>query len=155
MKRILGILSVLLVLAVSVLAVTDTETVPVYLEVPAFVRITVDEVDGAFNLVFDPDLVFDPADPESTVEDTVALLAEANVNYDVDFSLLPVQSYSNWASLISVTIDDSVDGFGLPGEVSFNATAYINVIDLIDHLSYGTVPANTHIADVVFTISSK
>ena len=148
MKRILGILSVLLVLAVSVLAVADTETVPVYLEVPAFVRITVDEVDGAFNLVFDP------ADPESTVEDTVALLAEANVNYDVDFSLLPVQSYSNWASLISVTIDDSVSGFGLPGEVSFNATAYINVIDLIDHLSYGTVPANTHIADVVFTISS-
>ncbi len=138
-------MSVLLVLAVSVLAVADTETVPVYLEVPAFVRITVDEVDGAFNLVFDP------ADPESTVEDTVALLAEANVNYDVDFSLLPVQSYSNWASLISVTIDDSVSGFGLPGEVSFNATAYINVID---HLSYGTVPANTHIADVVFTISS-
>ena len=145
MKKILGILSVLLVLAVSVLAVTDTETVPVYLEVPAFVRITVDDVDGVFNLVFDP------ADPESTVEDTVALLAEANVNYDVDFSLLPVQSYSNWASLISVTIDDSVSGFGLPGEVSFNATAYINVID---HLSYGTVPANTHIADVVFTISS-
>ncbi|MFY9125602.1 MAG: hypothetical protein WAO32_01400, partial [Defluviitoga tunisiensis] len=69
MKKILGILSVLLVLAVSVLAVADTETVPVYLEVPAFVRITVDEVDGAFNLVFDP------ADPESTVEDTVALLA--------------------------------------------------------------------------------
>lgn len=146
MKRILGILSVLLVLAVSVLVVADTETVPVYLEVPAFVRITVvDEVDGAFNLVFDP------AHPESTVEDTVALLAEANVNYDVDFSLLPVESYSNWASLISVTIDDSVSGFGLPGEVSFNATAYINVID---HLSYGTVPANTHIADVVFTISS-
>jgi len=145
MKRILGILSVLLVLAVSVLAVTDTETVPVYLEVPAFVRITVVDVDGVFNLVFDP------ADPKSTVEDTVALLAEANVNYDVDFSLLPVQSYSNWASLISVTIDDSVSGFGLPGEVSFNATAYINVID---HLSYGTVPANTHIADVVFTISS-
>ena len=145
MKRILGILSVLLVLAVSVLAVADTETVPVYLNVPAFVRITVDDVDGVFNLVFDP------ADPESTVEDTVALLAEANVNYDVDFSLLPVQSYSNWASLISVTIDDSVSGFGLPGEVSFNATAYINVID---HLSYGTVPANTHIADVVFTISS-
>ena len=104
------------------LAVTDTETVPVYLEVPAFVRITVDDVDGVFHLVFDP------ANPESTVEDTVALLAEANVNYDVDFSLLPVQSYSNWASLISVTIDDSVSGFGLPGEVSFNATAYINVI---------------------------
>ena len=150
MKKILGILSVLLVLAVSVLAVADTETVPVYLEVPAFVRITVnEEVDGAFNLVFDP------ADPESTVEDTVALLAEANVNYDVDYSLLPVQSYSNWANLISVTIDKSVSGFGQPGEVSFNATAYINVIDLIDHLSYVTVTAGTKIADVVFTISSS
>lgn len=147
MKKILGILSVLLVLAVSVLAVADTETVPVYLEVPAFVRITVDEdeVDGAFNLVFDP------ADPESTVEDTVALLAEANVNYRVDTAVQTFTAYSNWASFISVTIDDSVSGFGLPGEVSFNATAYINVID---HLSYGTVPANTHIADVVFTISS-
>ena len=145
MKRILGILSVLLVLAVSVLAVTDTETVPVYLEVPAFVRITVDDVDGVFNLVFDP------ADPESTVEDTVALLAEANVSYTVSSIVNPVAGYTDWASLISVTIDDSVNGFGLPGEVSFNATAYINVID---HLSYGTVPANTHIADVVFTISS-
>jgi len=147
MKRILGILSVLLVLAVSVLAVAvaDTETVPVYLEVPAFVRITVDKVDRAFNLVFDP------ANPESTVEDTVALLAEANVSYTVSPSVNPVTGYTDWANLINVTIDDSVTGFGLPGEVSFNATAYINVID---HLSYGTVPANTHIADVVFTISS-
>ncbi len=145
MKRILGILSVLLVLAVSVLAVTDTETVPVYLEVPAFVRITVDDVDGVFNLVFDP------ADPESTVEDTVALLAEANVSYTVSSIVNPVTGYTDWANLINVTIDDSVSGFGLPGEVSFNATAYINVID---HLSYGTVPADTHIADVVFTISS-
>jgi len=89
MKRFLGICAILVVLAVSVLAVTDTETVPVYLNVPAFVRITINDSDGQF------DLVFDPANPESTVEDTVALLAEANVNYDVDFSLLPVQSYSN------------------------------------------------------------
>ena len=145
MKRILGILSVLLVLAVSVLAVTDTETVPVYLNVPAFVRITVNDVDGAFNLVFNP------ANPENTVEDTVALLAEANVNYTVTSSITAETAYSNWASLINVTIDNSVTGYGQPGKVSFNATAYINVID---HLSYGTVPANTHIADVVFTISS-
>ena len=147
MKRILGILSVLLVLAVSVLAVAvaDTETVPVYLEVPAFVRITVDKVDRAFNLVFDP------ANPESTVEDTVALLAEANVNYTVTSSITAETAYSNWVSLINVTIDNSVTGYGQPGKVRFKATAYINVID---HLSYGTVPANTHIADVVFTISS-
>ena len=147
MKRILGILSVLLVLAVSVLAVAvaDTETVPVYLEVPAFVRITINDSDGQF------DLVFDPANPESTVEDTVALLAEANVRYTVSPSVNPVTGYTDWANLINVTIDDSVTGFGLPGEVSFNATAYINVID---HLNLGTVPADTHIADVVFTISS-
>jgi len=145
MKRILGILSVLLVLAVSVLAVTDTETVPVYLNVPAFVRITVNESDRAFNLVFNP------ANPESTVEDTVALLAEANVNYTVTSSITAETAYSNWVSLINVTIDNSVTGYGQPGKVRFKATAYINVID---HLSYGTVPANTHIADVVFTISS-
>jgi len=145
MKRILGILSVLLVLAVSVLAVTDTETVPVYLNVPAFVRITVYEVDGAFNLVFNP------ANPENTVEDTVALLAEANVSYTVSSIVNPVTDYTDWANLINVTIDDSVTGFGQPGKVIFNASAYINVID---HLSYGNVPANTHIADVVFTISS-
>jgi len=145
MKRILGILSVLLVLAVSVLAVTDTETVPVYLEVPAFVRITVDDVDGVFNLVFDP------ADPESTVEDTVALLAEANVNYTVSSFVNPVTGHTDWANLIQVTIDTGTTGFGLPGSVTFDTTATLNVIDNLD---LGTVPADTHIADVVFTISS-
>jgi hypothetical protein len=146
MKRILGILSVLLVLAVSVLAVTDTETVPVYLEVPAFVRITVDDddVDGVFNLVFDP------ADPESTVEDTVALLAEANVSYTVSSIVNPVTGYTDWANLINVTIS-SASGFGAPGTVTFDTTA---TLDVFGNINLGTVPANTHIADVVFTISS-
>ena len=145
MKRILGILSVLLVLAVSVLAVADRETVPVYLEVPAFVRITVvDEVDGAFNLVFDP------ADPESTVEDTVALLAEANVSYTVSSIVNPVTGYTDWANLINVTIS-SASGFGAPGTVTFDTTA---TLDVFGNINLGTVPANTHIADVVFTISS-
>jgi len=145
MKRILGILSVLLVLAVSVLAVADTETVPVYLEVPAFVRITVvDEVDGAFNLVFDP------ADPESTVEDTVALLAEANVSYTVSSIVNPVTGYTDWANLINVTIS-SASGFGAPGTVTFDTTA---TLDVFGNINLGTVPADTHIADVVFTISS-
>ncbi len=145
MKRILGILSVLLVLAVSVLAVTDTETVPVYLNVPAFVRITVDDADGAFNLVFDP------ANPESTVEDTVALLAEANVNYTVSSFVNPVTGHTDWANLIQVTIDTGTTGFGLPGSVTFDTTATLNVIDNLD---LGTVTAGTKIADVVFTISS-
>lgn len=144
MKRILGILSVLLVLAVSVLVVADTETVPVYLNVPAFVRITVDDADGAFNLVFDP------ANPESTVEDTVALLAEANVSYTVSSIVNPVTGYTDWANLINVTIS-SASGFGLPGSVTFDTTAKLNVIDNLD---LGTVTAGTKIADVVFTISS-
>ena len=149
MKRILGILSVLLVLAVSVLAVTDTETVPVYLNVPAFVRITVNESDRAFNLVFNP------ANPESTVEDTVALLAEANVNYTVTSSITAVQTYSDWASLINVTIDNSVTDFGQPGKVIFNTTAFFEVMDYLNsHLDLGTLDSGTHIADVVFTISS-
>lgn len=145
MKRILGILSVLLVLAVSVLVVADTETVPVYLNVPAFVRITVDDADGAFNLVFDP------ANPESTVEDTVALLAEANVNYTVSSFVNPVTGHTDWANLIQVTIDTGTTGFGLPGSVTFDTTATLNVIDNLD---LGTVTAGTKIADVVFTISS-
>lgn len=146
MKRILGILSVLLVLAVSVLAVAvaDTETVPVYLEVPAFVRITVNDHERAFNLVFDP------ADPESTFEDTVALLAEANVSYTVSPSVNPVTGYTDWANLINVTIS-SASGFGAPGTVTFDTTA---TLDVFGNINLGTVPANTHIADVVFTISS-
>ncbi|HOK16208.1 MAG TPA: hypothetical protein PKZ30_03515 [Defluviitoga tunisiensis] len=146
MKKILGIVVLMMVMTVSALAVSDSATVPVYLNVPEFVRLSVDENDdGEFNLVFDP------ADPESTVEDTVALLAEANVSYTVSSIVNLVRGYADWANLINVTIDKSVTGFGLPGEVSFNATAYINVID---HLNLGTVPADTHIADVVFTISS-
>ncbi len=149
MKRILGILSVLLVLAVSVLAVTDTETVPVYLEVPAFVRITVVvPEDGVFNLVFDP------AHPESTVEDKVALLAEANVSYTVSSIVNPVAGYTDWANLINVTINlfgSSASGFGAPGTVTFDTIA---TLDVSGNINLGTVPANTHIADVVFTISS-
>ena len=143
MKRFLGICAILVVLAVSVLAVTDTETVPVYLNVPAFVRITIS--DGQF------DLVFDPANPESTVEDTVALLAEANVNYTVSSFVNPVTGHTDWANLIQVTIDTGTTGFGLPGSVTFDTTATLNVIDNLD---LGTVTAGTKIADVVFTISS-
>lgn len=145
MKRFLGICAILVVLAVSVLAVTDAETVPVYLNVPAFVRITIDDIDGQF------DLVFDPANPESTVEDTVALLAEANVNYTVSSSVNPVTGYTDWANLIEITIDTGTTGFGLPGSVTFNTTATLNVIDNLD---LGTVTAGTKIADVLFTISS-
>jgi len=145
MKRFLGICAILVVLAVSVLAVTDTETVPVYLEVPAFVRITINDSDGQF------DLVFDPANPESTVEDTVALLAEANVNYTVSSFVNPVTGHTDWANLIQVTIDTGTTGFGLPGSVTFDTTATLNVIDNLD---LGTVTAGTKIADVVFTISS-
>ena len=145
MKRFLGICAILVVLAVSVLAVTDTETVPVYLNVPAFVRITINDSDGQF------DLVFDPANPESTVEDTVALLAEANVNYTVSSFVNPVTGHTDWANLIQVTIDTGTTGFGLPGSVTFDTTAKLNVIDNLD---LGTVTAGTKIADVVFTISS-
>jgi hypothetical protein len=145
MKRFLGICAILVVLAVSVLAVTDTETVPVYLNVPAFVRITINDSDGQF------DLVFDPANPESTVEDTVALLAEANVNYTVSSFVNPVTGPTDWANLIQVTIDTGKTGFGLPGSVTFDTTATLNVIANLD---LGTVTAGTKIADVVFTISS-
>ena len=145
MKKVLSIFAILVVLVVSALAVSDSKTVPVYLNVPEFVRISINEIDGKF------DLVFDLADPESTVKDTVCLLAEANVNYTVSSIVNPVIDYQDWADLIEVTIS-SASGFGAPGKVAFNTTAKINVID---NLNLGTVPTNTKIADVVFTISSS
>jgi len=145
MKKILGIVVLMMVMTVSALAVSDSATVPVYLNVPEFVRLSVDENDdGEFNLVFDP------ADPESTVEDTVALLAEANVSYTVSSIVKLVRGYADWANLINVTIS-SASGFGAPGTVTFDTTA---TLDVFGNINLGTVPADTHIADVVFTISS-
>jgi len=145
MKKILGIVVLMMVMTVSALAVSDSATVPVYLNVPEFVRLSVDENDdGEFNLVFDP------ANPESTVEDTVALLAEANVSYTVSSIVNLVRGYADWANLINVTIS-SASGFGAPGTVTFDTTA---TLDVFGNINLGTVPADTHIADVVFTISS-
>jgi len=145
MKKILGIVVLMMVMTVSALAVSDSATVPVYLNVPEFVRLSVDENDdGEFNLVFDP------ADPESTVEDTVALLAEANVSYTVSSIVNLVRGYADWANLINVTIS-SASGFGAPGTVTFDTTA---TLDVFGNINLGTVPADTHIADFVFTISS-
>ncbi|PNR92587.1 hypothetical protein [Petrotoga sp. 9PWA.NaAc.5.4] len=145
MKKILGIVVLMIVMAVSALAISDTATVPVYLNVPAFVRLSVNDSDGQF------DLVFNPATPASTVADTVALLAEANVNYSINHSVTPVSGFESWANLVNISIDTSVSGYGTPGNVTFNTTASINVLN---NLSLGTVPAGTKIADVVFTISS-
>lgn len=147
MKKVLSMVVLTMILAVSVLAATSNVTVPVYLNVPEFVRITIDDIDGEFNLVFDP------ADPESTVEDTVALLAEANVYYNVTSEVEAVTDYTDWVNLIQVTIDNTVSGFGAPGKVTFNTTAKITGEDIIENLHLGTL-SNTKIADVVFTISS-
>ncbi|RAO98503.1 hypothetical protein PW5551_09590 [Petrotoga sp. 9PW.55.5.1] len=134
-------------MAVSMLAqVTDSATVPVYLNVPEFVRLSVAPGDdGQFNLVFDL------LNPDATVQDTVALLAEANVSYGVASSVSEVTGYESWASLVNVSIDTSVIGFGSAGVVTFDTTATINVID---NLNLGTLTTNTKIADVIFTISS-
>ncbi|POZ87870.1 MULTISPECIES: hypothetical protein [Petrotoga] len=152
MKKILGLAVLMMVMLVSVSGLAQatsdstTTTVPVFLNVPAFVRLTLNDADNQFNLEFDP------ADPYSTVEDTVALLAEANVDYDVTVSeIQPVLDQENWANLLQITIDKTANNFGDPGQSVFNATATINVID---NLSLGTVPAGTKIADVIFTITS-
>lgn len=147
MKKVLGILFVMVIMAVSMLAqVTDSATVPVYLNVPEFVRLSVAPGDdGQFNLVFDL------LNPDATVQDTVALLAEANVSYGVASSVSEVTGYESWASLVNVSIDTSVIGFGSAGVVTFDTTATINVID---NLNLGTLTTNTKIADVIFTISS-
>ncbi|WP_147430597.1 hypothetical protein, partial [Petrotoga sp. HKA.pet.4.5] len=96
----MAVLMMVMLISVSGLAqVSDTVNVPVFLNVPAFVRLTVDTTspDSQFDLVFDP---ANPANPT----DTVKLLAEANVNYSVSSSITPVTGYSSWTSLLLITI---------------------------------------------------
>ncbi|WP_158526186.1 hypothetical protein, partial [Petrotoga sp. 9PW.55.5.1] len=143
-----GILFVMVIMAVSMLAASDSVTVPVYLNVPEFVRLSVAPGDdGQFNLAFDL------LNPDASVQDTVALLAEANVAYIVTSSVTEVAGYGAWVdpNVFSVSIDNSVSGFGAAGSVTFNTTATINVLD---NLNLGSVADGTKIADVTFTISS-
>jgi len=152
MKKVLGLAVLMMVMLVSVSGLAQatsdstTTTVPVFLNVPAFVRLTLNDADNQFNLEFDP------AYPYSTVEDTVALLAEANVNYTVTSSVAPVSGYEDWAELLQITPNTDNPFNGAPGSTTFNTTATINVIDNLD---LGTVPPDTKIADVTFTISAS
>ncbi|HBT51437.1 MAG TPA: hypothetical protein DEA49_04915 [Petrotoga sp.] len=149
MKKILGLVVLMMVMLVSVSGlaqVQDSVDVPVYLNVPAFVRLSVDNSDdGQF------DLVFDPANPVNPT-DTVKLLAEANVDYTVTSSVAPVSGYEDWAELLQITPNTDNPFNGAPGSTTFNTTATINVIDNLD---LGTVPPDTKIADVTFTISAS
>jgi hypothetical protein len=128
------------------LAVSDYVDVPVYLNVPEFVRLSVDSSspDSQFDLVFDP---ANPANPT----DTVKLLAEANVNYNVSSSISPVTGYEDWAGLLKIAIDSEAEGFGGAGNVVFDVSA---TLDVLGNLNLGALPTNTKIADVTFTIAS-
>jgi hypothetical protein len=149
MKKVLGlaILTMVMLLSVSGLAqVQDSVNIPVFLNVPQFVRLSVDTTspDNTFDLVFDP---ANPANPS----DTVKLLAEANVNYSVSSSIAEVSGYSSWASLLQISIDTTAVGFGGAGNVVFDVTA---TLDVLGNLNLGALPTNTKIADVTFTIQS-
>ncbi len=146
MKKVLSMVVLMMILAVSVFAVTSDVTVPVYLNVPEFVRIsTHPDDDGQF------DLVFDPLYPDVEVQDTVTLVVEANVAYTLSSSVTYAAGQSHWGSLIQVTLPDPQTTPYKTGKNNFVVTAKINVID---HLMYGKVDPATKIADVVFTISS-
>ncbi|HPZ75179.1 MAG TPA: hypothetical protein PK723_05155 [Candidatus Pacearchaeota archaeon] len=148
MKKVLGILFVMVIMAVSALAVvTDSATVPVFLDFPEFVRLSVAPGDdGQFNLGFF-------SDPQVSLKgDIVKLLAEANVGYGVTSLVTPVPGYENWANSLVVMIDYLTPGFGQPGSVIFNAG--ISIPSTINILELGAVGDETHIADVTFTISS-
>jgi len=149
MKKILGlaVLMMVMLMSISGLAAEDTEIIPVYLNVPAFVRLSVASGDdGQFNLEFDID------DPDATISDTVALLAEANVSYNVTSSVAPVSGYEDWEGLLHITPNDDNLFSGDAGNTVINATATINVID---NLNLGTLTPSTQIANVTFTISSN
>jgi hypothetical protein len=153
MKKVLGIVALMMVMAVSALAVvSDSATVPVYLNVPEFVRLSVHpEDDGQF------DLYFDPADPDSTVEDTVSLLAEANVNYNVNFeSINPVGNYGDLTNLISVSLDTTIDSnFGNPGNANLRATAVFDTQGYFELDNPVVLEESSQIAEVIFTISAQ
>ena len=150
MKKVLGILFVMVIMTVSALAVSDTVTVPVYLDFPEFVRLSVAPGDdGEYNLGFfsDPQLR-----QVSLRGDMVKLLAEANVGYNVSSVVTPVPGYESWANSLVVIIDYLTPGFGQPGSVIFNAG--ISIPSTINILELGAVGDGTKIADVTFTISS-
>lgn len=151
MKKILGIVVLMMVMTVSALAVSDSATVPVYLNIPEFVRLSVAPGDdGQF------DLAFDPSNPDATVQDTVSLLAEANVNYDVEFDgINPVGNYDDLANLITVSLDTTIDSnFGNPGNANLSATAVFDTQGYFELANPVVLNQSTHIADVIFTISS-
>jgi len=148
MKKVLGMAVLMMVMLISVsgLAVSDTVDVPVYLNVDPFVRLSVASGDdGQFDLDFDID------DPDAEISDTVELLAEANVDYEVTSSVSPVTNYEEWAGLLEITPNESSPFNGDAGNTVINAIATINVID---NLNLGALTTNTKIADVTFTISS-
>jgi len=148
MKKFLGLMVLMMVMLISVSGlaqVSDTEVVvPVFLNVPQFVRLSVadPEADNAFNLVFDP------TSPDAVISDTVQLLAEANVNYSISSEKEALAGYENWVELLNVTINNTVLGFGAPGSVTFDTTVTIDVINNLDT----ALPVNTQIANVTFTI---
>ncbi|PNS01384.1 hypothetical protein X927_00830 [Petrotoga mexicana DSM 14811] len=149
MKKVLGLVVLMMVMLMSVSGlaqVSDTVNVPVFLNVPAFVRLSVDSssIDSQFDLVFDP---ANPANPS----DTVKLLAEANVSYNVTSSVTAMAGYSIWSNLLQITIDTAAAGFGGAGNVVFDVTA---TLDVLGNLNLGSLTPSTKIADVTFTIAS-
>ncbi|MGY4687859.1 hypothetical protein [Petrotoga sp. DB-2] len=150
MKKVLVLVVLMMVMLVSISGlaqVSDSVDVPVYLNVPQFVRLSVDPTspDSQFDLVFDP---ANPANPS----DTVKLLAEANVSYNVTASQpAPVIGYEDWANLLQISIDSSVAGYGAAGNVVFDVTA---TLDVLGNLNLGALTTTTKIADVTFTISA-
>lgn len=149
MKKVLGLVILMMVMLMSVsgLAASDTEIIPVYLNVPQFVRLSIapGEEDGRFNLEFDP------ANPDVNPSDTVKLLAEANVDYQVTSSIIFATNYQNWANYLQITPSIQSPLNGTAGSIIFDATA---TLDLSGGFPEYEVISDQHIADVTFTISS-
>lgn len=149
MKRSLAVLFMMMLVVSILFGVEAQEIVPVYLSVPEFVRLSIDESDpdGQF------DLVFDFANPDATLQDTVKLLAEANVDYTITYQVYAIIGYQGLLPYISISIDTS-GSFGEPGSWTFDTTATMDPSGIIDNLDLGTL-TNKHIAQVYFTISSN
>jgi hypothetical protein len=167
MKKILGLAVLMMVILVSVSGlaqVEDSVDVPVYLNVPQFVSIEASPATQKFELEFD-------LATEQATSDTVTLWAEANVSYTVSYQKFAVTTnlpsgmtqgdVNAWVSLLTILLTPTGGSAGTQTITATAALDFSSIVDLNGNnstydeiLKLGTVPADTHIADVTFTISA-
>jgi len=167
MKKVLGLVVLMMVMLMSVAGLAVD--VPVYLNVPAFVSLSLAEgEDGQFNWSINY------TSEQSNLTDTITLEASANVSYTITPSLSiqvtnDTNSTNDWYDILNsgnindLTLNSSHGVYvvynptngtlNIPGEAVFNATASLEGYSLETLLLAG--PIDQQVATITFTISSN